>query len=363
MIDCLFIAHDAHDLEHQPLHWQSSQGPVRRLSLSAAAQALGQKPIALVLPGPWVSACAVQLATRKSRWLQKAMQYAAEEFFASDLEQLHLSLGETLKDGRVRVLATARQRLRNCLEQATAAGLNVQAIYAEHDLLPREQDCALVLEHYTLIGGSGESRMVCANTQWPSLAREYGFRTFTSKAPYSALLQGQKHATNLAQGAFALNSQGLGLKRWRPLLGLLGLWFALQCAFDLGQSLYLQRYAEGLESANRALYQQLFPQEARIVNLRAQFDAHLQQAQQQSTAFASLLAQATQAIGSAALTVEVIEYQEQRAGLTLELKAKDFSELEQLRQHLNHAGIAAQLGSANREQDGVSARMMIGAET
>jgi general secretion pathway protein L len=42
------------------------------------------------------------------------------------------------------------------------------------------------------------------------------------------------------------------------------------------------------------------------------------------------------------------------------LHADDFAGLEQLRQRLQQAGLQVQLGSASREAQGVSARMIIG---
>ena len=46
--------------------------------------------------------------------------------------------------------------------------------------------------------------------------------------------------------------------------------------------------------------------------------------------------------------------------LALQLRADDFASLEQLRQRLLQAGLQVQLGSASREEQGVSARMVIG---
>ena len=92
--------------------------------------------------------------------------------------------------------------------------------------------------------------------------------------PYVWLAQ-QKAAGNLAQGAFARREPSAGLGRWRPLLGLLGLWLVLQWGFNLAQGWQLQREAEGYASASEALYRELFPDDNKLINLRAQFDQHL----------------------------------------------------------------------------------------
>ena len=50
----------------------------------------------------------------------------------------------------------------------------------------------------------------------------------------------------------------------------------------------------------------------------------------------------------------------ERGDLALNLQASDFSALESLRTRLQEAGLAVDMGSASREDNGVSARLVIG---
>ena len=61
----------------------------------------------LVLPVEAVTSCAVNLPTRKARWLRQALPFAVEELLAEEVELMHLALGEQLADGRHRVFACA----------------------------------------------------------------------------------------------------------------------------------------------------------------------------------------------------------------------------------------------------------------
>ena len=85
MIDCLFMAPGGHGLADSRLYWQPAQGAGRWLDLPALSAELAGVPLALVLPGERLSACAVALPTSKARWLRQALQYAVEEQLAEDV--------------------------------------------------------------------------------------------------------------------------------------------------------------------------------------------------------------------------------------------------------------------------------------
>ena len=362
MIDCLFIDPNARHLSDAPLLWQPPQGALQSASAEQLAQTLAQRPVALVLPGQWVSACTVQLPTRKARWLRQALQYAAEEAFAEDIEQLQLALGETLDDGTSRVLAVNRTRLQTLLDEAKACGLKVTKVLTAHDLLPREHtQVALHLQDFGLLGGRGETRLAFSPGDWPQLAQQQSIILLESDTPYALLAGGQDQATDLAQGSLQRAERGSLWQRWKPLAVVAGVVLAIQLAFDLGQTLYLNKLTAQLEAGNLAIYRQLFPSETRIVDLRVQFDEHLRQAQSAGASpLFRLLEQTAQGIGQAPILVQRLDYSRGRGDLSLELRASDFAELERLRQRLIDAGNLVQLGSANRDEQGVTARLVLG---
>ena len=75
-----------------------------------------------------------------------------------------------------------------------------------------------------------------------------------------------------------------------------------------------------------------------------------------------LLDQAAAAIGEEGAQVQVqqLDFSAERGDLALNLQASDFSALESLRTRLQEAGLAVDMGSASREDNGVSARLVIG---
>ena len=150
---------------------------------------------------------------------------------------------------------------------------------------------------------------------------------------------------------------------WR-LAGVLALCVLLQWGFNLAQGWYLQRQADAYAQASEALYRELFPQDSKLINLRAQLDQHLADAagSGDSPLLAQLgeVARARQSGGAAQVQVNQLDYSASRADLALQLQAPGFAELESLRERLQQAGLSVQMGSASREADGVSARLVIG---
>ena len=330
----------------------------------------------LVLPVEAVTACAVRLPTQKARWLRQALPFAVEELLAEDVEQFHLALGEALADGRHRVFAVRRGWLASWLALCPTPP---QTIALDADLLPREGTQLLHLEARWLLGGADAARLALSAAEWPVLAAvcphpHIAYCSTQQEAlepadecpevadPYRWLAQ-QVVVNNLAQGEFAAQQSNGHWRRWRPLLGLLGLWLVVQWGFNLAQGWHLQRQADAYAESSAALYRELFPQDHKLVNLRAQLDQHLAAGGSSGQGrLLGLLGQVTQAIVAegAQVRVEQLDFSDTRGDLAMQVQAAGFGELERLRERLQEAGLAVQLGSASREAAGVSARLVIG---
>ncbi|MGL4317518.1 MAG: type II secretion system protein GspL [Pseudomonas sp.] len=331
----------------------------------------------LVVPVEAVTVCAVALPTTKARWLAKALPFAVEELLAEEVELFHLCVGATLDDGRHRVYAVRRAWLAAWL---MLCGDNPpQRIEVDADLLPGEGSQLLCLGERWLLGGSGEARLALRREDWPQLAPlcpapRIAHVADDQAAPEAvdqcqpigqvyAWLAQQRASCNLAQGPFARRESSSALLRWRPLLGLLGLWLLLQWGFNLAQGWQLEREAQRYAEANEALYRELFPEDSKLINLRAQFDQHLSEAQAGGQSLLlGMLEQTAAALNAegARVRVEQLDFSAQRGDLAFSLQAEDFAALERLRTRLQEAGLAVDMGSASREDTGVSARLVIG---
>lgn len=350
-------------------------GRVERLAFSDALTGL-EGPWRLILPVEAVTACAVRLPTQKARWLRQALPFAVEELLAEDVEQMHLALGDALADGRHRVYALKRKWLTEWL--AAAAPRAPAAIGIDADLLPGPGTALCWLWNRWLLGGDDPARLALEPQDWPLLAERcaqprmaYLEQGQPTPAPIDdvqaleqsfAWLAGQR-GCDLAQGEFAVRQAGGNWPRWKPLLGAVGLCVLMQWGFYQVQGWQLRQAAQAYETDSAALYRELFPQDSKLINLRAQFDQHL--ANGTASGHGRLLATLGQA--SAALLaeggqvqVQQLDFSDSRGDLSLQVQASGFDALERLRERLIEAGLVVELGSASREASGVSARLVLG---
>jgi general secretion pathway protein L len=377
-MDCLFLPADCGPRIDRDtrVYWLPGEGDDGWMPL---AKVIERAPAAvtLVLPAEVCSAFAVNLPTRKARWVNQALAYAVEELLAENVDDLHLTHGDALEDGRRRVIAIRRQLLADWLQDLKTLGLTIVAIHVDADLLPRDGTQLLFIEDRALLGGSPEARLAFESAQWPHLAGQcpaphHGHGTLEAAPsplddyqqldePYRFLASGRAAALNLAQGDFAIHAAGSGLGQWKPVMIVLALVLAVQLVFNLVQAWTLESQAERYAEASRALYTELFPEDRRIVNLRAQFDEHIGQRAGASAEFMRLLNEVALALAEGIpVSIGQLDFNQARGDLALQVRASDFAALEQLRQRLGQTGESVQLGSASRDGDAVSARVVIG---
>lgn len=377
---CLFLPDDcgARLTAETRAYWLPREGEAGCMTLAEISE---QAPptLTLILPVERCSCFAVNLPTRKVRWVAQALAYAVEELLAENVDELHLTHGDELEDGRVRVIAINRQLLADWLEDLQALGLNVVAIHVDADLLPREGSQVLFIGNRALLGGSAEARLVFESERWVELAPHcaaprHGHGTQEVAPgqletyqqlddPYGFLAVGRPWALNLAQGEFAVRSGTSGLAQWKPVAAVLVLVLVVQLLFNLIQAWSLERQGERYAEASRALYTELFPEDQRIVNLRAQFAAHIGQSAGDSGQFMRMLDEVALAISEGMpVTIDQLDYSQSRGDLALQVRASDFAALEQLRLRLARSGQPVQMGSASRDGDTVSARVVMGGQ-
>ncbi|AYF87415.1 MULTISPECIES: type II secretion system protein GspL [unclassified Pseudomonas] len=363
------------DAELEVLLWQGGTG--RRLPFARALEEV-LSPWRLILPVEAVTCCAVRLPTQKGRWLRQALPFAVEEMLAEEVESFHLGLGGALVDGRHRVFAVRRSWLAGWLDLAGKLGTMPASIQIDADMLPEQGTQLLWLDQRWLLGGEGSARLGFLEQDWPHL-RDVCPAPRNGRAPVERQsLEGvddwrdemdaygwlaEQKGSDLAQGEFTLKEERKRWSRWKPLLGLVGLWLVLQWGFNLVQAWQLQRQGDTYADANEALYRELFPQDTKLVNLRAQFDQHLVEGSGAGQSrLLALLGKAAEALiaEGAQVRVQQLDFSEIRGDLALQVQAPGFDALERLRERLIGSGLSVQMGSASRDQSGVSARLVIG---
>jgi general secretion pathway protein L len=156
MAESLYIrfADDSEFVEWVALDEQGRlTGSVGRGSLDAAAQAAGERPVVLLLPGMDVVLSRVELPAGSATRMRQMVPYALEESLAHDVEKLFFAVGPRSPAGLVPVAVIAHERLSRCLERLRAAGLNAQAAYSDAEGVPESAaTLTLVVERGRIYG-------------------------------------------------------------------------------------------------------------------------------------------------------------------------------------------------------------------
>ena len=346
------------------------------LPLTDALTRFAGKPVALIVPVEHVSSCAVALPAGSAHWQRQALPYAVEPLLAEEVDGLHLALGTRLADGRHRVVAIKRSLLEGWLTHLRGGGLQLAAIHVDADLLPNDVPSLFWDANRCLLAGTDALRLALPSAQVSLALNQLNTRCrvfFEADAvlllppdsevslevidvPLHAwLVQRRAHALDLAQGAFATKSR-TRLRHCKPVVAALVLLLAAQLAFDGMQVWLLNQQAAGYRQVNEAIYRELFPGEQRIVNLKAQFDQHLQQGTSASC-FGELLAVIAGAMPSdTAMQLKRLEFQSARAQVTLHLHGGEAAAYEVLQQRLR----AARLEVGSKPIDGGAMQLSIG---
>lgn len=354
--------------------WSDGQRAAQ-LPLREALATLKGRTIALIVPVEHVASCAVSLPAGSRHWQLKAMPYALEPLLAEEVEGMHLVLGERLHDGQHRVVAIKRALLQSWLHYLRENGVRVNAIHVDADLLPNEPASLCWGSARCLLADANGLRLALTPTQLPAVLErlpatckvfhalddepvlpggaKVGLQMFDGTQP--TWMAGQcSHALNLAQGEFAAASS-LRLQHWKPVAWSLVAVLLAQLAFDGAQAWLLNQQAAAYRQANEAIYKGLFPQEQRIVDLKAQFDQHLRQGSS-ATQLQALLAAVAEAMpATAEVQLRRMHYQAGQGELLLQLQG-EHSALQRLQQGLQ----ARQLRVKETRLDEADLQLVVG---
>ncbi|WP_335943770.1 type II secretion system protein GspL [Pseudomonas sp. G166] len=340
----------------------SPTGERRYLPLHEAARELHGRVVDVLLPmemcswlrsDPWPS-------RRQPR--PQALAFAIEEQLSENLETLHISVGERDRQQCYPLMVTGRSRFQAMLALLAELGLDVRAMHVDADLLPDDKAFAVRWFGRWLLGGALAARVSLSAramaTLKPELPEDIHWldEGRDREGIDEWLLSVGGHPIDLLQGEFRRRRQPLP---WRGVavtaLGLLLLTWALS-----------EARVRFLESETRRLYVQseqrfrsLYPEQTRIVDLAAQFQAlHSRRGQSQDTQVARLVRLTEQVIGATNVEVQRIDFRENE-GWKVQLTANSFVELEQLRERGQQNGLPVSLGSASKQNNRVQATLTL----
>lgn len=393
-------------------------GRIEQKTLAEAGRQLdevepGERECVVLLAGEDVLLNSVALPGQKQRQLRQALPFLVEEFVADDPEDIHVVLGPLQDDGTHAVAIVRRDLLRFWMVALAKEDIYPEKVIPEPLFIPLDEKTvgslvvddgrcflrtgpyrAMSLERDTL----RESLRIClpAATDkhkdrkrlalWTrsdgevSLIMELGQAIAPTQIRQVPLEQSHLHlvAENYVAEAEAASQLNLLQDEFesdrrrnaaRSLLakvaGLVLLVFFSQVIFDVGRTIYLRSQADAWDQEARALYRELFPQDRRLINLRAQMDGHLTRLRESGSAndFLALLGTAgkySRSFRSNEFVLQRVNFSEQNQLLLLDLHTGSLQTLDRYKQALAQDGLKVDIASAVTEDNIVKARLRIG---
>lgn len=172
---------------------------------------------------------------------------------------------------------------------------------------------------------------------------------------------------NMLQGEFATSSQQPNPLLSKPVLIAAGVMLCILLSYFVAAGWYFNRQAMALEAQTKAMYQQLFPQEKRIINVKKQLEAKLRKpgSTNSSGDFFTLLSGFSTALNSVppankpTTQVRHIRFENSNGYLQADLQTKAMGDANGIQKALKDQGVEAEVLSANSNDAGVLARLRL----
>lgn len=353
-----------------------------------------QRRVLLYAPGQDVRLLTAAVPVRQAAKALAAVPYALEEQFAEDVETLHFAVAaQPLPSGEWPVAVVAQSHMQEWLEPFLAQKIIPEALIPETLALPWRGDgrWTVLAEpgHVSVRSGlyagfgclsedlelflglaEGEHKQALriligreVETDFTRLERDVELLPGLDH-PLEAFARNVRPAQsiNLLQGPWA-QSQGLSKQWqiWKSVAGLVAISFAIGAVGNGLTALRLSKDVRAQQAANEQRFRELFPNEQRVVNIRAQ--AEQQFAIAKGTAKgAGLLALLDALAGGlkAAPSLQLQGLQYREGSLFLSLTGSDLAALDQLRAYFTPAsGARLDVQSANSGEGGLQIRIKL----
>ncbi|MEZ5561153.1 MAG: type II secretion system protein GspL [Pseudomonadales bacterium] len=349
--------------------------------------------IIVIVPSDDVLSVSCEVPGRSIGQIRRALPYVVEEFVTTDIERMHLASGPLRAGAPTRSNLIDRELLEGWLDCLKALQIKPGYVVSEAELLPTtegqvtlvlsdaeallrtpEQSASVDRDNLVLALAAIEPKTVCeAYGALSDMERgqldssiEITRLDLDGEPPESRLeflarcWRLQSQPINLLQGAYQVRQPvSPHWARWRPVAALVAVLVGLELVLMISQGLYASYRADQLEAASEALYREIFPQDRRVTNVRRQMQARLGESAGGSEG--QFVDQVGALAGSLAATATVlsINYTDERGELAVDVLLRGYEELDHLKEALAARGISVDITSAEKQEQGVRARVRI----
>ncbi len=377
--------------------YQKEQGliPLSEMDLEAMMSVGGANlRVTLFIP---TTACVMATVNISRQQLKQIdvndLSFLLDDLTITPVEQLHC-LYEPINDAQALVLGIQQTQLQTLIEPFKKNGCELVAAVPDIFLLPYNpqgwslmvdgSDCWLRVNQLFGTRLEASSALSLINSAWQEQAAshikiygevpaevtewlaEKGDALTVELLPqlnwtqeFSAI--NAKHPLNVLQGKFAVKTKSSLSGYWRYAAIFVAVTFGVQLAYDAIRLHHYNTMSKVAKTDSTHLYQSLFPDERRVVNLRRQIEAHLSEHQNAGRGFVPIATRVGTVLNGGNWQTQRIDFDNN--GLLLEVDALSLSDLEQLRKQLDGQGLTTETLSANSQGTGIRGRLRISEST
>lgn len=386
-------------------------------TVQQAFSAEGDVQVIALVPASDVLQTHIDVPAGQKRHLQRTLPFLVEEDIATPIEDMHLCAGP-VSHGKAQVMAVSHSAMQSRLGILKAYQIEPDWLVADSAALGLEKDLEILIDsscarfyckhqpvvtaelaNLTLIADrliasfNDEHRPAAGaltlcetlneadKSSAEALATQFeveGIELQRQSVPNSFEYLCQQLLTRLQQptaGALVnllseqyrstSQRQRKSAPNWKALAATVALCIGLKLIFDLGTGLYLNYQSSQVDDQVTALYQELFPQDKRIVNVRVQMQNHLDNriSSGSGSDFMLLFGHMADAIkkqdNRSGTQIQQLRYNDKTQTLLVDLHVRDIQQLERLKQVVEGRNIDADILSANEEQQWIKGRVKL----
>jgi len=335
--------------------------------------------------------------SKQLRQIMQAVPFVVEEQIASDVEDCHFAIGERLEGGDISVAVINHDLMSGWCETLKAGGFKPALMLVDVLQVPWSGGVSLLVDGPRLLMRTGPScgysfaadqLALALGLLAPKEGDQFVLYVDETAREQQALAVSQVNAEygitvelrdqpepsfdwlcqtldltglNLLQGEFRVApTTTTATSVWRSVAVLLVLAFGLHLAVVLGEGLYLERQAGQFEAASKKLYEEIFPADRNVRDLRRRWRVHLGGASGGAQMdFLSLFAQTAARLPGSNLVLNNVNYNASRGDLILQVQAPRSEQLVSFTQALAAQGLQAEIGTISQEADQVKGSIKI----
>jgi general secretion pathway protein L len=378
-----------------------------------------QASLYLLWPSNVAFSTRIKIPGKQSRYLQQAIAFAIEDRLTQDLDLTHMAIGARSKQGTYPVVCVDKSLYLGFHDsvQDTDSHIDLRGSFLDAELLPRQEyDMVISIENGTCLVNSerhgsvgliqnnlipyldtvflsphedqdnkdqvfaiklyqteaeleSNKLLIAELEQYPSLELHLEtVRISQLDLLAESFFHNGEPSLDLCQGDFKLQNQNsASWSKWRWVAGIAVLAFLLQIGVFVGKGIYYQVQAEEIGAKALAAYKQAVPNSKTVPVSRLQriIKGKLNQAQSSgsSAGFLALLGEAAYQYNrfpnKQGVSFTSINFNEQRGELVIELRSRNFEQLDQLKQAIVAAGYEVKISSAVQEDTYFRGRLSV----